>query len=96
MDSDGVGAHAPLTATWTAPRGLEITLPNDASVGTQKQAFGDIAISYRYIPDDPLERACLRKWRSLPFDERQQYDYVNGVKDFVATCRIESNPDQGK
>jgi hypothetical protein len=92
MDRNWPGVPEPLTLTWTAPRSLEITLPNDARTATQKQALGDIAISYKYVPDDPVERTCLKKWYSLPFDEHRRYDR----KDFVATCRAEGEPHLAK
>src|SRR5258708_40091887 len=61
MDDHPDGVPKPLAVRWTAQRGLEITIPNDALAGNQEVAFADITISYKYIPDDPAERAGLKK-----------------------------------
>lgn len=66
---DAIDPHEPIALIWTGPRSLEITIPNDADVGTQTSAFEDLGISYKYVPDDPIERACWKQWRSLPSEE---------------------------
>jgi hypothetical protein len=53
----------PRTVTWNGPRNLEITIPNDARSGRQDRTYRDIIISYRYVPDDPIQRACINEWR---------------------------------
>jgi len=84
----------PLAVRWTAQRSLEVTIPNDALVGKQEIAFADITISYKYIPDDPVERACLKKWYSQPTDEqvRRMLSPNENLKVFVAKCRAEGGP----
>jgi hypothetical protein len=75
--------------TWTGPRTLQVTISNDAWVGTQESAFADVTISYKYMPDDPIERACLNRMRSLSANELQKL----GTRDaYIARCRAEGTP----
>ena len=66
----------PIALKWLNERQIEVTIPNDAWAGTQQLAFADIIISYRYIGDDPVERACIKQWRAA---YRR-----NGTSEFVA------------
>lgn len=72
-----------------------ITIPNDADVDTPKSAFEDVAVSYKYIPDDPIERACWKQWRSLPSEEAVRLTSgpagVENFKMFFAKCRAEAS-----
>jgi hypothetical protein len=91
---DGVDADDPIVVTWTGPRNLEVTIPNKAEVDTQKTAFSDVRISYKYVPDDPVERACWAKWRALPSEEWIRLtmgpDAVEKSNMFFARCRAEA------
>jgi hypothetical protein len=82
----------PISATWIGLRNLEITIPNDAWAGKQDSAFADVAISYRYVPDDPVERACLKQWRSLPTEEmvRRNLSSTENIKSFLLKCKAGS------
>lgn len=77
----------PLTVTWIAPRILEIKLPNLSSIGKQQTEFADVAIVYRYVPDDPVDRICSKRWSAVMSDtrslERPQPDRAT----FFAACR---------
>jgi hypothetical protein len=91
---DYSGAPKPFAVRWTAQRSLEITIPNDARAAKQEEAFADMTISYKYVPDDPAERACLRKWYSQSIDEqvRRNLSPNENLKVFVAKCRAEGGP----
>jgi hypothetical protein len=82
----------PISGTWIGPRNLEITIPNDAAAGKQDSTFADIIISYKYVPDDPAERACLKQWRSLPTNEmvRRSFSPTENIKSFLSKCKAES------
>jgi hypothetical protein len=84
--------NKPISVAWIGPRNLEITIPNDASAGKQDSAFADITISYKYMPDDPVERACLKQWRSLPVEEmvRRNSSSAENIKAFLSKCKAES------
>jgi hypothetical protein len=87
MDDLPYGAEKPLAVNWLGPQSLQITIPNDAWAGSQRSAFADVAISYKYVPDDPIERACLKQWRSLPTDGMvRQISYMDT---FLRRCRAE-------
>jgi hypothetical protein len=94
MDDRPFDIEKPLAVTWTGPRGLEVTIPNDAWAGKQASAFADVVISYKYVPDDPIERACLKQWRSLPTEEmvRRSLMPSENIKVFLATCHTEGGP----
>jgi len=94
MDDHPFGVQKTLAVRWIAPRSLEITIPNDAWAGVQKSTFGDVTITYKYVPDDPVERACLRVWRSLPTEEmvRRSQSPTDNIKAFVAKCHAEGGP----
>lgn len=87
----GDPVQGPMALRWTGPKNLEITLPNDAWIGRQKSSFADLTISYKYVPDDPAERACLKQWRSLPSDEevRRSLSPTENIRVFLAKCRAE-------
>ncbi len=91
---DAVPFHGPMTVSWTGPRNLDVTIPNDAWIYRQEPAFADVAIAYKYVPDDPIERACWKKWRSLPSDQmlkrRSGPDAVENSKMFFVRCRAEA------
>lgn len=78
--------------TWTGSRTLQVTIPNDAWIGEQKSTFADVAISYKYVPDDPIERECLNRLRSLSikktYEELQKQDRDADM----ARCRAEGGP----
>jgi hypothetical protein len=75
--------------TWTGSRTLQVTIPNDAWVDAQETAFGDVTISYKYVPDDPAERMCLIRMRSLSIEQMQKL----GPRDaYIARCRAEGTP----
>jgi hypothetical protein len=82
----------PISAAWIGPRNLEITIPNDAAAGKQDTTFADVTISYKYIPDDPAERVCLKQWRSLPTQERvrRSFSPTENIKAFLSRCKAES------
>jgi hypothetical protein len=84
----------PMALQWLSAQELEITIPNDVAAGTQQSTFGDLAISYKYTPDDPIERACLKQWRALPTDEmvRRSQSPTENQKAFLAGCKANSMP----
>jgi hypothetical protein len=84
----------PMALKWLSARDLEVTIPNDASAGIQRSTFADLVISYRYIADDPVERACLKQWRTLPTDEmvRRSSSATENMKAFLARCHAGSGP----
>jgi hypothetical protein len=84
----------PMTLRWLNVRELEVTIPNDAWTGAQQSTFDDLFISYKYISDDPVERACLKQWRSLSTDEmvRRSSSATENMKVFLARCHTESAP----
>ena len=81
-----------MTLRWLNLRELKVTIPNDAWTGAQQTTFDNLLISYRYIPDDPIERACLKQWRSLSTDEmvRRSSSATENMEVFLARCRTES------
>ncbi len=89
MDQPG-----PMALRWLNARELEVTIPNDVWAGGQQSSFADLTISYRYIPDDPVERACLKQWRSVPIEEmvRRSSSATENGKAFLARCVAESVP----
>ena len=82
----------PMALRWLNTNEIEITIPNDTWASTQQSTFGDLVISYRYTPDDPIERACLKQWRTLPTDEmvRRSSSATENMKAFLARCHAES------
>jgi hypothetical protein len=94
MDDRPSDIEKSLAVTWTAPRNLEVTIPNDALAGKQELAFADVVISYKHVPDDPIERACLKQWRSLPTEEMVRRSFVptENIKAFLAKCHAEGGP----
>jgi len=82
------------TLNWLSSREIEVTIPNDAWAGTQRSAFADLIISYKYVGDDPVERACLREWRTLPTDEmvRRSSSLTENMDAFLARCHADSGP----
>ena len=77
----------PLAVTWIAPRILEIKLPNLSSIGKQQAEFADVAIVYRYVPDDPVDRICSKRWSAVMSDIRM-LDRPRPDRDaFFAACR---------
>jgi hypothetical protein len=63
---------------------LQVTIPNDAWIGEQRSEFADVTISYKFVPDDPVERACRAHLRSGSIDEQQKWGPA-----YVAKCRAE-------
>jgi hypothetical protein len=65
----------------------------DWPVGRSRH-FVDIAISYRYVPDDSVERECRKEWYSMPAAEavRRMQSPNDGLTAFVARCRTERDP----
>ena len=94
MDDHPFNVQKPLAVTWTGRRDLEITIPNDAWAGKQELAFADVIISYKYVPDDPVERACLKQWRSLPVEEtvRRNSSPSENINAFRANCHAAGGP----
>ena len=94
MDDHPFDVQKPLAVTWTRQRNLEITIPNDAWAGKQQLAFADVIISYKYVPDDPVERACLKRWRSLPVEEmvRRSSSPSENISSFRASCHAAGDP----
>ena len=93
MEDPAYGQPRPMALKWLSERELEVTIPNNANAGTQQSTFADIAISYRYAPDDPIERACLKQWRALPTDEtvRRNLSLTENMKAFLARCQGEAS-----
>jgi hypothetical protein len=93
MHDPSSGQPRPMALKWLGARELEITVPNDVAAGTQQSAFADLAVSYRYVPDDPIERACLKQWRTLPTDEllRRSQSSTENMKVFLTECRAKSS-----
>jgi hypothetical protein len=91
MDDSPYGVDKPFALAWKGMRIIEVTIPNDAWAGKQDEAFDDVDIIYRYIPDDPVERACLKQWRSLPTEEmvRRSSSPTENIKSFLAQCHAE-------
>jgi hypothetical protein len=78
----------PRGLTWTAPRRLAITIPNEAWIGGQNTSYRDVTIFYTYVPDDPVERACRNEWLSIPVVERDHRSQTPGEREsFFAHCR---------
>lgn len=94
MHDPSYGQPRPMALKWLSARELEITIPNDASAGMQRSTFGDFAISYKYTPDDPVERACLKQWRAFPTDEmvRRSSSATENMQAFLAKCEAEIRP----
>jgi hypothetical protein len=94
MDDHPLDVQTPLAVMWTGQRNLEVTIPNDAWAGKQESAFADVIISYKYVPDDPVERACLKQWRSLPSEEmvRRSLSPTDNVEAFLANCHAKGAP----
>jgi hypothetical protein len=84
----------PMTLRWLDDRRLEVTIPNDAWAGRQQETHENLAISYRYLNDDPIERACLKQWHLLPIDEqvRRSMSPKENIKIFLAQCHAERPP----
>jgi hypothetical protein len=84
----------PMALRWPNAREIEVTIPNDAWAGTQQSNFDNLVISYRYVPDDPIERACLKQWRTVPTDEmvRRSSSATEKIKAFLVRCHAESGP----
>jgi hypothetical protein len=92
MESDA--DQRPLALAWTGPRRLEITLPNEVRVGLNRSSFADATVIYKYVPDDPVERACLKQWRALPGDEivRRSLSASENLTVFLAKCHAAAGP----
>ena len=69
-------------------------MPNDAWAGTQESSYADVTISYKYVPDDPVERSFLKQWQSLPSEEwaRRSFSPTDNIKAFLAKCHAEGSP----
>jgi len=91
MDDHPYDQPKPSALKWLSARQLEITIPNDASFGRQDTNFSDVTIIYKYVPDDPIERACLKRWRSLPTEEmvRRNFSLTENIKAFLAKCHAD-------
>ena len=94
MDDPTYGRPRPMALKWLSTKELEITIPNDAWVARQQSTLADIAISYKYTPDDPTERACLKRWRALPTDEmvRRMQSRTDDARAFLAKCEADLRP----
>ena len=94
MDDRPYDTKKPLAVTWLDRRSLEVTIPNDAWAGKQELAYADVTITYKYVPDDPVERACLKQWRSLPTQDqvRRSQSATENIRAFLSKCEAESRP----
>jgi hypothetical protein len=94
MDDHPFDVPKALSVKWITPRSLEITVPNDAWAGKQESSYADVTISYKYVPDDPVERSCLKQWQSLPSEEsvRRSFSPTDNIKAFLAKCHAEGAP----
>jgi hypothetical protein len=92
MKDPSCGKPRPMALKWLNARELEVTIPNDTWAGTQQSSFADLVISYRYTPDDPVERACLKQWRTLITDEiaRRNLSPTENMKAFLSQCEVKS------
>jgi len=83
-----------LSVNWIAERGLEITVPNNAWSGPQASSYADLTISYKYVPDDPVERNCLKQWRAGPTDEmvHRTLSPTDNINAFFARCHAGGAP----
>jgi hypothetical protein len=88
MDDSAYENPSPLALRWLDAKQLEITIPNHAWAGKQQSAFADVTISYKYVPDDPVERTCLKRWRALPTEEmvRRNPSATENIKAFLIQC----------
>jgi hypothetical protein len=84
---DSHPSELPLAVSWIAPRILEITLPNLSSIGKQQTQFADVDIVYKYVPDDPVDRVCTKRWRTLMRDSRHLERPTPDRDTFFAACR---------
>jgi hypothetical protein len=93
MDDLALGAEKPLAVTWTGLRNLEVTIPNDAWAGEQQTAYADVTITYKYLPDEPIERACLKQWRALLIEDLARRSPLanENMRTFVAKCKGEAS-----
>jgi hypothetical protein len=94
MDDRPYDTQKPLAVTWLDRRSLEVTIPNDASAGKQELSYADVIITYKYVPDDPVERACLKQWRFLPTQEQVRRSQLptENIRAFLSTCKAEARP----
>jgi hypothetical protein len=76
-----------LAVTWLEPRSLEISIPNEAWIGVQQTTYRDVRITYKYVPDDPVQRACLGHWRSLVQERVALSQDRAAIDAFFAKCR---------
>jgi hypothetical protein len=83
-----------LSVKWIAERSLEITVPNDTWAGPQDSSYADLAISYKYVPDDPVERSCLKQWRASPTDVmvHRTLSPTDDINAFLARCHAAGAP----
>jgi hypothetical protein len=90
---DAVPTVGPIAVRWTAPRTLDISIPKNEQIGKQEPAYADVAISYRYAADDPVEAACWKRWQALPGGEgaklQKGSDGIVDAEAFLAKCRAE-------
>jgi hypothetical protein len=84
---DSYPSELPLAVTWIAPRILEIRLPNLSSIGKQQTEFADVAIVYKYGPDDPVGRICSKRWSVAMSDARSLERPQPDQGAFFAACR---------
>jgi hypothetical protein len=89
MTPDTYQVEKPPSVSWTGRRTLEITIPNLTWAGKQETAYADLNVTYVYVPDDPVGRACVKEW----FDEmtrRMQFP-SESIPEFLAKCRDRRN-----
>ena len=91
MVDDGDDKPKPMTLRWLDEKKLEIAIPNGARAGRQQETYANLAISYRYLNDDPIERACIQRWRSLRIDEQvhRSMSPKENMTAFLAQCHTE-------
>jgi hypothetical protein len=62
MEDFGPISRQALQLHWQNATTLQITVPNEAFIGTQLTSFKGVSIRYVYVPDEPVIRDCLHKW----------------------------------
>ena len=91
MADDGDDKPEPMTLRWLDEKKLEIAIPTGVRAGRQQETYENLTISYRYLNDDPIERACIQRWRSLPINEQvhQSMSPKENMTAFLAQCHAE-------
>jgi hypothetical protein len=78
--------------TWTGPRALQITVPNNAWIDEQESTFAGVTISYKYVPDDPIERARINRLYCSSIKETYEKQHEEPTPAYIARCGAEGGP----